>query len=202
MELWIFRHGETDWNATKRLQGKSDTELNENGIRVAKEVHEVIKDIKFDYVFSSPLKRAVATARILTEGMAVSIITDDRLKEMSFGINEGRYPEERVGNVEIFFEKPEEYVPCEGGESIEELNLRTRSFIEEVLATLSEKEPDARVMISGHGAMNKSLVQTLCHKTKEEFWDGTWQSNLHVAKFSINKNEYSMLEDFHSLIEK
>lgn len=202
MEVWIFRHGETDWNVEKRLQGKSDTDLNENGINVAKKVHEVIKDIRFDFVFSSPLKRAVNTAKILTDGMDLEIVTDERLKEMSFGVNEGRYPEERVGHVEVFFEKPGEYEPCEGGESIEEVNARTRSFIEEILVPLSESRPDSRVMISGHGAMNKSLAQTLCHKSKADFWEGTWQSNLYVAKFNINGSNYEMYEDFHSLIEE
>ena len=67
---------------------------------------------------------------------------------------------------------------------------------------LSESRPDSRVMISGHGAMNKSLAQTLCHKSKADFWEGTWQSNLYVAKFNINGCNYEMYEDFHSLIEE
>lgn len=89
MKLYIIRHGETDWNKQRRLQGQSDTELNEYGIRLAQITGEALKDIRFDHIFSSPLKRAYRTAEIIRDGRTVPIVTDDRLKEIGFGINEG-----------------------------------------------------------------------------------------------------------------
>ena len=59
MKLYIIRHGETDWNKQRRLQGQSDTELNEYGIRLAKITGEALKDIRFDHIFSSPLKKSI-----------------------------------------------------------------------------------------------------------------------------------------------
>ena len=65
MELYIIRHGETKWNSEKRLQGRSDIELNEYGIELARITSEALKDVKFDRIYSSPLKRAYETAEIL-----------------------------------------------------------------------------------------------------------------------------------------
>ena len=87
--LYIIRHGLTDWNVAHRLQGQTDTDLNEDGIRMAHEAASEYKVIHFDVCYCSPLKRARMTAEILLEGRDVPIIIDDRLKEMSFGIYEG-----------------------------------------------------------------------------------------------------------------
>ena len=62
MKVYIIRHGETAWNVQKRLQGVSDTELNEKGIQMAKLTAEALKDVPFDCCFTSPLKRAKDTA--------------------------------------------------------------------------------------------------------------------------------------------
>ena len=62
MKLYIMRHGETAWNVEGRLQGQTDTELNENGVRLAKVTAEGLKNIPFDLGISSPLRRAKHTA--------------------------------------------------------------------------------------------------------------------------------------------
>ena len=62
MELYIVRHGKTDWNKECRFQGAKDIPLNEEGRAAAEKLHERLKDIHFDAVFSSPLSRAYETA--------------------------------------------------------------------------------------------------------------------------------------------
>ena len=62
MELYIVRHGETLWNREKRLQGREDIELSENGRKVARLTGEALMDTRIDKIFSSPLKRAYETA--------------------------------------------------------------------------------------------------------------------------------------------
>ncbi len=84
MKLYIIRHGETDWNKEKRLQGQSDTQLNEYGIELARITGEALKYVHFDYIFSSPLKRAYKTAELIRMDRPVKIVTDDRLKEICF----------------------------------------------------------------------------------------------------------------------
>ena len=62
MLLYIVRHGETDWNTQKRLQGQADTQLNANGIRLAGITAQGMKDIPLDLGITSPLQRAKKTA--------------------------------------------------------------------------------------------------------------------------------------------
>ena len=85
MRLYIIRHGETQWNKVKRLQGQTDIPLAEEGIRLARETGEGMKELPIDLVISSPLTRAVQTAQLLTEGRDVPILTDERIIEISFG---------------------------------------------------------------------------------------------------------------------
>lgn len=195
MKLYIIRHGETDWNKEKRLQGQSDTELNEYGIRLARITAEALKDVKFDHIFSSPLKRAYRTAELLRGDRETAIVTDDRLKEIGFGINEGVPAGEISGDFHYFFDAPEKYRPAEGGETYEELCARSKDFIDNVIVPLSLREPEGTVLITAHGAMNKSIMIYLNHLEIRNMWDGIFQRNCCVNIFEINGTEFSMLQE-------
>lgn len=84
--IYIVRHGQTNWNLEGRTQGHIDIQLNETGINQAQLLKEKLKDIKFDKVFSSPLKRAYETASIITNN---NIVKDNRLIERYGGTLEG-----------------------------------------------------------------------------------------------------------------
>lgn len=195
MKLYVFRHGTTDWNEAKRLQGNSNTSLNDEGRKLATITAEAVKDIKFDYIFSSPLNRAYETASIFAKGRDVPIVKDDRLIEVGFGVDEGVVPEKRTPGCILFFKDPANYVPAEGAESFESLCSRTADFIESVLVPLSIKEPDASVALFGHGAMNKALMKHLLHRELKNFWDGNWQYNCSMNLYEINGNQFILLED-------
>jgi len=89
--IYIVRHGQTNWNLEKRNQGRKDIELNEKGILQAKETAEKLKGKTFDIVYSSPLKRAMQTAKIITNQ---EIIEDSRIIERSNGELEGKLKSE------------------------------------------------------------------------------------------------------------
>ncbi len=59
--IYIVRHGQTDYNVKGKYAGRTDIPLNEKGIEQAHELHEILKEIKFDLVFSSPLQRTLKT---------------------------------------------------------------------------------------------------------------------------------------------
>ena len=87
--LYIMRHGKTEWNALKKLQGKTDIPLSAEGREMAEKARAEYADVHFDVCFCSPLIRARETAEILLRGRGVPIISDDRLAEMCFGEAEG-----------------------------------------------------------------------------------------------------------------
>ena len=85
--IYIVRHGQTDFNVNGIYGGRKDISLNEEGIKQAYELREKLKDVKFDFVFSSPLKRSLETASIICNN---EIIKDDRIIERSNGDLEGK----------------------------------------------------------------------------------------------------------------
>lgn len=99
--IYIVRHGQTDYNLEGRYAGRIDVELNEKGIEQANIIKEELKNINFDMVFSSPLKRAFTTASIITNN---EITVDKRIIERSNGKLEGKLKTEI--NDDIDFNDP------------------------------------------------------------------------------------------------
>ena len=129
--IYIVRHGQTNWNLLGKNQGQTDIPLNEVGKSQALELKEKLKDIKFDVVFSSPLKRAFETAKIIAGD---NVIVDDRLIERGNGILEGK----TIDEVNAIIEK--EHVDINaldedrlGIESIRNLQSRLNDFLDEIL---------------------------------------------------------------------
>lgn len=85
--IYIVRHGQTNDNVVGRYGGRIDTELNEKGIKQAEEICQNLRNIKFDVVISSPLKRALKTAKIICDN---EIIIDERIIERNNGELEGK----------------------------------------------------------------------------------------------------------------
>ena len=193
MELYIIRHGETDWNKEKRLQGRSDTELNEYGIELAEITAEALKDVKFDRIYSSPLKRAYKTAQIIKMDRNVEIQTDDRLIEICFGDIEGIPMSERPPEFANFFEAPEKYVPANGGESYESLVERAKDFIYNEIVPLSNS--CERVLIVAHGALNKALMLNLNHQEIKDIWNGIFQRNCCVNIYEIDGTDFTLIQN-------
>lgn len=89
MNLYVVRHGQTDWNKNKILLGNTDIELNDIGKKQALQLKDKLANIKFDYVISSNLKRAYETANIISNN---KIIQNTQLRERSYGKLEGTSP--------------------------------------------------------------------------------------------------------------
>ena len=122
-----------------RLWGQTDTELNENGVRLAKVTAEGLKNIPFDLGISSPLRRAKHTAELVLASRNVPLTTDDRLMELSFGSWEGLGC--RANNFEIpsehfddFYRDPFHFRPAGDGETIQEVCDRAEAFYHELTA--------------------------------------------------------------------
>lgn len=197
MRLYIIRHGETDWNVKGRLQGQSDTELNENGIRLAQITAEKMRDIPFDIGFTSPLKRARRTAEILLEGRKVPLLDDDRLKEIAFGAWEGlccRLENMEIpgGQFEAFYKRPLEFVPGEGGETVRQVCERTREFYQELIQKPEYQEMN--ILIASHGCAVRALLQNV-YEDKKDFWKGHVPPNCAVNIVEVRDGVGMLLEE-------
>ena len=79
--FYFLRHGETDWNKQQRIMGQSDVPLNKNGVLQAKTAAEKIQVLPIDAIVTSPLKRAYATAEIISNKIRQPIFIDNDLRE-------------------------------------------------------------------------------------------------------------------------
>lgn len=175
MAWYFFRHGKTIWNEAKKLQGIKDIPLSNIGIEQAYKLKESLKDTEFKAIYSSPLNRAVETAKIVTN--SENIITDYRISEMSFGINEGeKYSFSPEATIEEFGETifnlthyPAKYIPPKDAESFESLLNRTKIFLE-FLKENYDIEKD-NIAIFAHGGVVHSIIYNLENRNNiNTFW--------------------------------
>ena len=89
MKIYVIRHGQTEWNVLKKMQGSADIPLNEKGLEQAEQAKINVKDISIDKIFCSPLIRAKQTASIVNQDRNLDIVYDDRLRERDYGEFEG-----------------------------------------------------------------------------------------------------------------
>lgn len=173
MLIYLIRHGETDWNKASRFQGQADIPLNTYGRELAEKTAEALKDVPFEVVFSSPLCRALETARILMGSRQIPIETDERLKEMNFGEFEGTVIPPGISiNDEnplyYFWKEPEHYIPPAHGESFSQLYERSASFIQEKILPLEGS--CETILVAGHGALNRSILNPIIGYSLADFW--------------------------------
>ncbi len=169
--LYIMRHGKTDWNALRKLQGRTDIPLNEEGREMARKARDEYQSVNIDVCYCSPLSRAVETAQIVLNGRDVPIITDKRLVEMGFGEYEGIMDSFQIPDcpINVIFMDPEHYTESIGGsETFDELFARTGQFLREVIDPALEEGKD--ILIVGHGAMNSSIISQRRNLPIKDFW--------------------------------
>ncbi len=165
MNFYIFRHGQTDWNAKRRIQGHTDIELNEEGRSQARELKEKIAGLGIQEVFSSDLKRAFETASIAFPSL--NIIKKDDLREAHFGKAEGRIFTEVIEEFgEDYFKTHPKYwdLRIEGSETKRECIERVWTALNEVAASTSS----THIGISSHGGVIRNIVHSLLPPDSEK----------------------------------
>ncbi len=140
--IYIVRHGETSWNLEKRTMGRIDIELNEQGILQAQQAANKLKDIKFDVVFSSPLKRAFQTAQIITK---LPIIKDERIIERCNGELDGKLKSEIPADFTFNDENETRF----GIENLHDFNKRVADFWRDVRTNY----PGKNVLVVTHNGV-------------------------------------------------
>ncbi|WP_130863599.1 histidine phosphatase family protein [Bacilliculturomica massiliensis] len=196
MEIYLMRHGETDWNKAGKIQGSADIPLNEYGRQLAKMTAEGLSDTYFDLAYTSPLIRAAETAQIVAGSRGIPVIADRRLQEMDFGSSEGseisRCAADENSVLYTFLKKPELYVPADG-EAFSDVEARSRSFIRQVLVPNEEKW--TRILITAHGAFIRCFLNCIEHRPLAEFWEGIPQRNCAVNILECQQGKLSILEE-------
>ncbi|MCF0147037.1 MAG: histidine phosphatase family protein [Clostridium sp.] len=183
MKLIFIRHGKTDWNVQGRIQGSHDIELNEIGINQAMELSNKLKGLNYNFkkIYTSPQKRALKTAKIISEISNVPYIIAEDLKEINMGQWEGliwkdvedKYPleyKEWKGN--------RRFNPPPNGESYEDMMQRVIIALHKII---NENTDD--VVIVTHSAVIMCLQ---CYITNTSFNE--------MLKFKTNNAEITEID--------
>lgn len=163
--FYIFRHGETDWNQQKRLQGHTNVPLNKAGHEQANALAMQLSSIAFDALYSSDLDRALQTARIVLSKQQsfVAFHNDSRLREMSYGEAEGldfteamNLFSEQMLRLRTFKEE-DDHIFIPGGET----RKASRERFFEVLKEIIDETEYQTIGISTHGGALRNVFHSI-----------------------------------------
>ncbi|MFS4460075.1 histidine phosphatase family protein [Bdellovibrio sp. HCB2-146] len=162
VEIYIFRHGETDWNRERRLQGHTDIPLNETGRNQARELAKKVFELKPELILSSDLSRALETATIVNSLLQVPMHLSDHLRECRMGEPEGMLRDEVLAlygqdawDRWISVKEADQDFVFKNGESKREHLMRMTAYIE---GFLSQNPGLKKIAVSTHGASLRRLA--------------------------------------------
>lgn len=181
-QLFLVRHGESEWNILSKVQGQSNINLTNKGKEQAKKIAKRLVDEKIDMIFSSDLKRAHDTAMIIGELLNLEVKSLKELREISFGVWEGLTTKEimeKYMNEHIIWMTEPHKLNLPKAEKLIDLQERLLSIVNDII----KKNKNKNILIVSHGASIKALILGIL---------GIDISNYN--KFSIGNTSLSIIE--------
>ncbi|HEA67594.1 MAG TPA: histidine phosphatase family protein [Desulfobacterales bacterium] len=169
-KIHLIRHGQTEWNISRRVQGHSDSVLTDTGRKQAMDLGKKLSHIKFDIAYSSSSIRAYETAELILNRTLKEIHKLDSLKEINLGVWEGmRYSDvetEYPDQFKCFFNSPSKF-ELNGGETFHQLQSRAVQS----LKTIVEANRDKKIILVSHGMFIRSLLVFIENRPLKDFWN-------------------------------
>ena len=192
--IYIIRHGQTDLNRKRVLQGRVDQPLNEEGIAQAQEAGERLRaqGVTFDRIISSPLKRAMDTALIIA-GENVPQQTDERLLEMDYGPYEGADLKTPPPEIVKFFSDFAHVPAPDGMEPLEHVVQRLGLFLEDLREEIAggDEALEETILISTHAIAMKGALEYLTPRSHGTYW-GTHIRNCELYVTYLEDGEFTV----------
>jgi len=180
--IYFVRHGQTQWNVEKRLQGWEPVPLNEAGVTQAKRAAAELKELSITAIYSSPVLRAKQTADIIAEPHKLDVRTDDGLGERNEGMLVGlTWEEAKQKYPEFLKDRKKEDIDWSfpEGES-------TRETIDRAWATFEKlaknHQPGERIVMVSHGALMRALIHVAHGGKPEEIYHREYPDNAEIAE--------------------
>ena len=152
MKIYLTRHGQTNLNKKKLMQGLTDEPLNEHGIWQAQEARKQIENVHFDAVYASPLDRAIVTGSIIGACPRDQVLVDERLIEVDFGKYEQKSYYGLGLHMTAYWAWPEVIPAPDSVEHVEHIAARAASFLKEL-----EQKDYETVLVAAHGGIMRGL---------------------------------------------
>ena len=171
-QLILIRHGESQWNLENRFTGWVDVELSPKGIQEAKDAGEKLRQFRFDQAFTSGLKRAQETLRLILEVIGqteLPVERDSALNERMYGDLQGLNKSETVekfGEAQVKLWRRSYDIQPPGGESLKDTAERVLPYYERCIQP--EVLAGKTILVAAHGNSLRALVMHLEQLSKEE----------------------------------
>lgn len=182
--VYLIRHGETEWNIIRKMQGQLDSPLTAFGVKQGKWIQERMDQIAYDVILTSPLGRAHTTAKMINQNKQKELVLVDELKEIHLGPWEGRKKADiQMEHKEadyFFWNEPEKYVPL-GGEDFFDMRKRAKKFVEEILL----QRPEEKIAVVSHAITLKAIIAYMNGVEVKDMWKGN-----HLRPTSLTKVQH------------
>lgn len=193
MDIYITRHGQTEWNLINKIQGHLDSPLTAKGRADAKKLGLRLKNKNIDLAYSSDLKRAIDTAEIIL-GSREKVIPLKALREISVGKWEGMlyediektYPEK----FKAYKTNPDAYEPTPGGETFKDFEKRVRDFVEDLKA-----EDHESILIVTHGLTYMMLLNIFEGKDLKEISKRKLPAGTSLSHIEYKDGNFNIIEE-------
>lgn len=186
--LYITRHGETEWNVEKRMQGRKNSNLTETGMLQAKQLGERMKDMEIDVIFSSPSGRAMHTAQLIKGDRDIPIVADEHLYEIDMGVWEGHtqveLQEKYSKEFDLFWNAPHQY-ETKSGESFYDARIRVLKGLEYIL----KKHEGESVLIVSHAITSLLMMGHFEQRSIENIWNGPFMHSASLSMVEVKEGE-------------
>lgn len=198
MKVYLVRHGLTAWNKRGRYAGWSDVPLSPLGKKQAQCLCRYFSGLVPFTLYSSDLRRAIATAEIIGRNHGINPVVLPAFRELYFGEWEGRtYTElakEHRSELDLWFADPFSHGPP-GGETVTRLNQRVWTALEKISAA---GHPGDTAVVVSHGGAIRTIIHRCLGLRPEKYWD-IRVDNASISLLTIEKQEFQLI--FHNYVE-
>jgi len=199
LKIYFVRHGQTEWNVLKKLQGHLNSPLTEIGVEQTELLYEKVKNMDIKKIYTSPQGRAVHTAKILKGEKNIEIIELEEFMEMGFGEVEGLekekfkelYPEEFLN----LWTDAVKYDPSKfSGESFNEVKKRAILGFKKII----KENENGEIIVVSHGMILKIIFGYISGHGLDKFWSDPVPQNTSITLVTFEDKKLK-IKDFSNI---
>ena len=199
LRIHFIRHGQTEWNTEKKLQGHLNSPLTEEGIEQTKLLYEKIRYIDFNKIYTSPQGRAIHTAKILKGKKDIPIFELEEIMEMGFGNIEGlekeKFKEKHPKSFMNLWTDAVKYDPSDfGGESFIEVEKRAIKGLKKLV----RENISGDIIVVSHGMVLKVIFGYVLNHGLDKFWIDPVPQNTSITTISFSDGKFK-IENFSNI---
>ncbi len=178
LQIYLTRHGQTDWNQENRLQGQLDIPLNAAGIQQAEALSGFLQNVKIDRAFTSSLVRSEQTAEIVLQNRLLNLEILDNLKELNLGDWQGKLQTEVSQEFALW--QSNAFATPKSGETLHAFHTRVSKTWDKLIQDSTAKT-QTNVLVVAHKWVNAAILCHILGLSLNHFWDFATQGNCEVT---------------------